>query len=325
MSRLLRKTIRSAAGVVVLLLLVTLLSYSLMYLAPGDPAETILMAGGAMPSPEDIAAKRHELGLDQPFYIQYGRWLGNFLHGNMGVSMVDGTNVSTELLRGLKSSAHLAVLSLIVGVVVAIPVGIYTAVKRNGLFDRVTNFIIFLRLSMPVFLVGIGFLYVFAYRLRLVSIVSNGSGFKGVILPVATLATGICCRMIRQIRTAVSGELGAPYVDGLRSRGVKETDILFKHVLKNTMLPIVTLIALSFGSLLGGTAVTEIIFSYPGIGSMAVDAISKRDYTVIQGYVVMVALIFCFIYYLTELSYGLFDPRMRNREGGILRWKKAKG
>lgn len=315
MRRRLLKFLRGALGVAIILLCVTLLSYSLMYLSPGDPAETILRAGGSMPSEEDIIAKRHEMGLDQPFFVQYGRWLGNFLRGDLGVSMVDGTNVTKELLRGLKASAWLALLSLLAGVIVAIPVGIYAAVKRDGLFDRITNILIFLRLSMPIFLVGIGFLYVFAYKLRLVSIVSSGAGWKGLLLPVATLATGICCRMIRQIRTAVSDELKAPYVDGLRSRGVSERDILFKHVLKNTMLPIITLIALSFGSLLGGTAVTEIIFSYPGVGSMAITAIGARDYTKIQGYVVMIAVIFCLIYYLTELSYGLFDPRLRKKDG----------
>ena len=257
MTKLARKTISSILGVALILLLVTLLSYSLMYLSPGDPAETILRAGGSMPSEADIIAKRHEMGLDRPFHEQYLRWLGNFLKGDMGVSMVDGTNVSKELFKGLKASAILAVLSLGVGVIVAIPAGIYSAVKRNGIFDRITNFIVFLRLSMPAFLVGIGFLYLFAYKLRLFSVVSSGAGMKGVVLPVATLSTGICCRMIRQIRTAVSDELKAPYVDGLRSRGITDTKILFRHVLKNTMLPIVTLIALSFGSLLGGTAVTR--------------------------------------------------------------------
>ena len=324
MKRKLVKFLRGVLGVAIVLLCVTLLSYSLMYLAPGDPAETILRAGGAMPSEEDIIAKRHEMGLDLPFYKQYARWLGNFLRGDLGVSMVDGTNVSQDLLRGMKASAWLAFLSLGVGVIVAVPAGIFSAVRRNGIFDRVINFIVFLRLSMPAFLVGIGFLYVFAYKLRMFSIVSSGAGWKGVVLPVATLSTGICCRMIRQIRTAVSDELKAPYVDGLRSRGVKDTDILFRHVLKNTMLPVITLIALSFGALLGGTAVTEIIFSYPGVGSMAVTAISSRDYTKIQGYVVMVALIFCITYYLTELSYSLFDPRLRKNDGRrLLRWKKT--
>ena len=167
------KILRGALGIVIVLLCVTLLSYSLMYLSPGDPAETILRAGGSMPSEADIIAKRHEMGLDQPFIVQYGNWLLNFLKGDLGVSMVDGTNVTTELLKGLSASAWLSFVSLIVGVVVAIPVGIFSAIKRDGLFDKIANFIVFLRLSMPIFLVGIGFLYIFAYRMKLMSIVSD--------------------------------------------------------------------------------------------------------------------------------------------------------
>ncbi len=309
--------VSAAVGIAVLLLFVTFISYSLMYVSPGDPAETILRSGGSMPTEQDIIDKRHEMGLDRPFIVQYLSWLDRFLHGDLGVSMIDGTNVTAKLMGGLKYSIILAFFSLLAGVLVAIPAGIYSAVKRNGIFDRITNFIVFIRLSCPAFLVGIALLYVFAYKMRLVSIVSNGIGLKGIVLPTATLATGICCRMTRQIRTAVGDELKAPYVDGIRSRGVKDTKILFAHVLKNTMLPIITLIALSFGALLGGTAVTETIFSYPGIGSMAVTAINSRDYTQVQGFVVMIAVIFCFIYYLTELSYGLFDPRLR-RKGGRL-------
>ena len=138
MIRMVRKTISSLLGVALILLMVTLLSYSLMYLSPGDPAETILRAGGAMPSEADIIAKRHEMGLDRPFHEQYARWLGNFLRGDLGDSMVDGTNVSKELFKGLKASALLAVLSLGVGVVIAIPAGIFSAVRRNGLFDRIS-------------------------------------------------------------------------------------------------------------------------------------------------------------------------------------------
>lgn len=314
MKQVIRRCLSQLCGVLIVVLSVTFLSYGLMYIAPGDPAETILRAGGSMPTQEAIAEKQHEMGLDRPFVVQYFSWLNGLIRGDLGRSMVDGSNVTKELVRGLKSSLWLSILSLGLAVTVAIPVGINAAVKRNGWFDRITNFIIFLRLSMPAFLVGLAFLYVFAYKLRWLSIVSNGVGFAGVILPVATLSTGICCRLIRQIRTAVMDELNAPYVDGIRSRGVRDTQILFRHVLKNTMLPIITLIALSFGTLLGGTAVTEIIFSYPGIGNMVITAIGARDYTVIQGYVVIISLIFCLVYYLTELSYGIFDPRMRKRE-----------
>ena len=168
---------------------------------------------------------------------------------------------------------------------------------------------------MPAFLVGIGFLYLFAYRLKLISISGSG-GVSALILPTATLATGICARMIRQIRTLIYEEMKHPYVDGLRSRGIRETQILFVHILRNAMLPIITMIALSFGELLGGTAITEIIFSWPGIGRLVMTAIGEHDYTIIQGFVVVIALIFFVIYGLTELSYSLFDPRVKKQKEG---------
>ena len=166
---------------------------------------------------------------------------------------------------------------------------------------------------MPAFLVGIGFLYLFAYRLKLISISGSG-GASALILPAATLATGICARMIRQIRILIYEEMKHPYVDGLRSRGIRETQILFVHILRNAMLPIITMIALSFGELLGGTAITEIIFSWPGIGRLVMTAIGEHDYTIIQGFVVVIALIFFVIYGLTELSYSLFDPRVKKQK-----------
>lgn len=311
------RCLSAVLGIMVLLLGVTLLSFSLLFLTPGDPAETVLRAGGSLPTEADILAKRHEMGLDRPFLVQYGSWLSGFLRGDLGKSMIDGRDVTTLVATGLRASALLALLSLFFGVLAALPVGVFTAVRREGFLDRVTSFLIFLRLSMPAFLVGLALLYAFAYRQKLFSVTSASAGWKGLVLPVATLATGVCARMTRQIRAAVTAELRAPYVDGLRSRGVGQVPILFRHVLKNTLLPIVTLIALSFGELLGGTAVTEIIFSYPGVGSLVMSAIGDRDYTIIQGFVVLISLIFCLIYGLTELSYSLIDPRLRKNRGEV--------
>lgn len=311
----LRDAASRIAGILVLIVGVTFLSFSLMYLAPGDPAEAVLRAGGSMPTQEDIENKREEMGLNRPFLIQYGSWLWDCAHGDLGKSMINGKDVTKEILISLKSSMALSVLSLISGAMVAIPLGVYAAVKKHSMFDKITCFIVFLRLSMPAFMVGLGFLYVFAYRMKLVPITSSTAGAAGIILPVATLGTGIFAKMLRQIRSIVSDELKAPYVDGIRSRGVKETRILFRHVLKNTMMPIITLIALLFGELLGGTAITETIFSFPGIGRLVIEAINLRDYTIVQGFVVVIALIFCVIYGFTELSYGLFDPRVRQTGG----------
>ena len=203
--------------------------------------------------------------------------------------------------------------SLAAGVAAALPLGVMSAARKEKMFDRITGFFVFIRLCMPSFLVGIGFLYLFAYRLKLISISGSG-GASALILPAATLATGICARMIRQIRTLIYEEMKHPYVDGLRSRGIRETQILFVHILRNAMLPIITLIALSFGELLGGTAITEIIFSWPGIGRLVMTAIEEHDYTIIQGFVVVIALIFFVIYGLTELSYSLFDPRVKKQK-----------
>ena len=315
MKRKMQKLVAQLAGILIVLLGVTLLSFSLMYIAPGDPARTILQAGGTMPSEEAVQEKRKEMGLDRPFLEQYGSWLWSFVHGDLGVSMIDGRNVSDEVTKALGKSAVLAVTSLAAGVAAALPLGVMSAARKEKMFDRITCFFVFIRLCMPSFLVGIGFLYLFAYRLKLISISGSG-GVSALILPAATLATGICARMIRQIRTLIYEEMKHPYVDGLRSRGIRETQILFVHILRNAMLPIITMIALSFGELLGGTAITEIIFSWPGIGRLVMTAIGEHDYTIIQGFVVMIALIFFVIYGLTELSYSLFDPRVKKQKEG---------
>ncbi len=313
MKRKMQKLVAQLAGILIVLLGVTLLSFSLMYIAPGDPARTILQAGGTMPSEEAVQEKRKEMGLDRPFLEQYRSWLWDFAQGDLGVSMIDGRNVSDEVTKALGKSAVLAVTSLAAGVAAALPLGVMSAARKEKMFDRITCFFVFIRLCMPSFLVGIGFLYLFAYRLKLISISGSG-GVSALILPAATLATGICARMIRQIRTLIYEEMKHPYVDGLRSRGIRETQILFVHILRNAMLPIITLIALSFGELLGGTAITEIIFSWPGIGRLVMTAIGEHDYTIIQGFVVMIALLFFVIYGLTELSYSLFDPRVKKQK-----------
>ncbi|MGI6006949.1 MAG: ABC transporter permease [Ruminococcus sp.] len=314
MIRSIKKAAARILGIIVLLFGVTFLSFSLMYLAPGDPAESILRAGGSMPSQEDIIEKRIEMGLDRPFLEQYGSWLNQFMHGDLGVSMIDGTDVTSQLLEGLSNSMLLAVFCLFLGILTAFPIGVYSAVKKDRIFDKITSIIVFIRLSTPSFLLGLVLLYVFAYKLKMVSVAAGSSGLAGIVLPVLTLGSGISVRMIRQIRSAVLQELRQLYVDGARSRGISEQRILFFHVLKNIMLPIITLLALSFGELLGGTAVTETIFSWPGIGRLVLEAIDERDYTIVQGFVVMIALIFCVVYGLTELSYGIFDPRVRSAQ-----------
>ena len=310
MKRKIKKWVAELTGLFIVLLGVTLLSFSLMYIAPGDSARTILQSGGTMPSEEAIQEKREEMGLDRPFLEQYGSWLWNFVHGDLGVSMIDGRNVSDEVTKALGKSAVLAVTSLAAGVAAALPLGVMSAARKEKMFDWITGFFVFIRLCMPAFLVGIGFLYLFAYRLKLISISGSG-GASALILPVATLATGICARMIRQIRTLIYEEMKHTYVDGLRSRGIRETQILFVHILRNAMLPIITMIALSFGELLGGTAITEIIFSWPGIGLIIYQSIFTSDFPVTQAAILIVAAIFVSINLLIDLLRIVADPRLR--------------
>ena len=283
-----------------------------------EVAQTARTIARALRLNEDLTeaiALGHDLG-HTPFGHAGERALNEVfseVHGDLGVSMIDGRNVSDEVTKALGKSAVLAVTSLAAGVAAALPLGVMSAARKEKMFDRITGFFVFIRLCMPSFLVGIGFLYLFAYCLKLISISGSG-GVSALILPAATLATGICARMIRQIRTLIYEEMKHPYVDGLRSRGIRETQILFVHILRNAMLPIITMIALSFGELLGGTAITEIIFSWPGIGRLVMTAIGEHYYTIIQGFVVMIALLFFVIYGLTELSYSLFDPRVKKQK-----------
>lgn len=308
-----KKGVKSLFGVVVVVLGVTFLSYILMHMTPSDPAEIVLKSEGFMPTAESIEQKRTEMGLDRPVIVQYFDWLRGFMRGDLGVSLNSGKDVTKEVLYYMKPTLMLSVLSFVSAVIVAFPVGVISAAKKERAFDRATQFLVFIRVSTPSFLVGLLLMYFFAFKIKLFPIVSSSGQGLAVVLPMLTLSTGVCARLIRQTRAVVAEELKKQYVAGARARGVPESRILFSHVLKNVMLPLITASAMAFGGLVGGAAVTEILFSWPGLGQLVLQAINQRDYTMVQGYVVYVSLIFCLIYGLCELSYSLFDPRVRQR------------
>ena len=195
--------------------------------------------------------------------------------------------------------------------VVAVPLGILSAVSKGGVLDYLIRGITFLGVSLPNFWVGLMLLYFFGVQLGVLPVVSSGQGFDRLILPAVTLAFAMTGKYTRQVRTAFLEELNQDYVTGARCRGIKESVILWRHVLPNSLLPLLTMLGLSLGSLLGGTAVVEVIFSYPGLGSLAVDAITSMDYSLIQGYVLWIALIYMVLNLLVDLSYGLLDPRIK--------------
>lgn len=306
--------LRRLLALIPVLLGVTFITYGLMYLSPQDPVEMMLQAGGTAPSPEVVEAMRHQLGLDRPFLIQYFSWLGNFLRGDMGVSYIDGADVGEMVLKALPNTLKLTFGSVLVTVLFSVPLGIFTAVNQGKFSDILIRFLSFIGNSLPNFVVSLLLLYVFALKLDLFPIISNGSVLS-YVLPTLALAIPMTGKYIRQVRAAVLEQLGKPYVDGSISRGLKTRVILFHDVMRNAMITIVTLMGMSIGSLLGGTAAIEMIFVMPGLGYMVTSAITARDYPVIQGFVVWMSVIYIVINLLTDISYYYMDPRVNSGLG----------
>ncbi len=289
---------------------VTFISFALIYLAPGDPIRTMYLASGNMPNEEIIEQTREAMGFNKPFYEQYANWLFNIFRGNFGDSISLNRPVADVVFTRLTNSLQLAISSLLLMIVVSVPLGILAAIKENKFVDYIIRLFTFFGISMPGFLVGTILLYVVALRLKLIPVIAVGGGIEMLILPSATLAFSMSAKYIRQIRAIVIEELKSGYVVGARARGISFFQIIIRDVMPNALPPLVTLLALSFGSLLSGVAVIEVIFSYPGIGSLAVDAISSYDYPLIQAYVLLISLVYMVVNLIVDISYQFLDPRI---------------
>ena len=263
--------------ILIVLFGISFLTFGLTYLSPGDPAEIMLTECGNLPTPELLEQTRHELGLDQPFLVQYGTWLKGVLTGDMGQSYSFKMPVVQKLVSCFWPTLKMSLIGV----------------------------------SVPSFWLGLILLSIFGVQLRWVNVAGGSTDFKAMVLPALTLALAMSAKYTRQVRSAVLEELHQDYVTGARMRGIKERVILWRHVLPNVMLPLVTLLGLSLGSLLGGTAVVEIIYNWPGMGNMAVKAISCRDYPLVQGYVLWIAILYMCINLLVDLSYTYLDPRLK--------------
>ena len=288
-----------------------------MYLSPGDPAQKKLTAQGVAVNAQVLEKTREEMGLNRPFLAQYGSWLAGVLRGDLGTSFKDGLSVAAKLRKGVKNTAVLALGSLLLSLAVSLPLGVCTAVRQNGLGDRLIRLCSFAGGAMPNFLISVLLMYFFCIRVKAFPVIAKGT-LQGLFLPSAALAIPLMSRFTRQIRAQVLEELGKPYVAGARARGVKERYILFGSVLHNALIPIVTLVGLSAGTLLGGSVVVETIFRWPGVGKLAMDAITARDYPVIQGFVILMAVVYVLINLLTDLAYRRLDPRL-GRDGEAAR------
>lgn len=306
-----RKISYRLAHIFLVLLGVSFLSFLLMYVSPGDPVRAMYAVSGSIPSEEVLEQTREELGLNDPFFIQYGNWISNCLRGDFGTSYSKGEAVATLLMERVMPTIQLALLSLVIMVLVAVPIGVYSALRQNSILDYLLRGTTFISISMPNFWVGLLLLYVVAMKLGWLPVVSNQMNFQRLILPAVTLAIAMAGKYARQVRAAILEELRQDYVAGARARGLSERCVLWCHVLPNAVLPLITMLGLSLGSLLGGTAVVEVIFSYPALGSLAISAITSRDYPLIQGYVLWIALIYMAVNLVVDLSYNRLDPRLR--------------
>ena len=292
------------------LLGITFLSFAMMRLAGSDAVIELYGDKGAV-SQEIIAAKQAELGLDKPFLTQYVTWLGGLLRGDMGVSYVSGKNVFDTFVSKLPATLLLTVLSVLATVLISIPLGILAAVRQGKFTDGLLRFCSFLGNSLPNFFVALLLMQIFSIKWKLLPVISDGLSLQSAILPTLTLAIAMSAKYLRQVRAAVLEELSKDYVLGAQARGVPGQVTLWKSVLKSAMLTILTLLALSIGSLLGGTAIVESIFMWDGVGKLAVDAITMRDYPMIQAYVVWMAIIYVMVNLITDLLYHALDPRIR--------------
>ena len=298
---------------VIVLIGISFLTFLLTYLSPGDPARNIFTHAGVMPSSEMIEEMRKTLGLDKPFFTQYKDWLFNCLQGNFGDSFMLQKPVKDLLLERLWPTLKLTLASTVLMLLFSVPLGVISAVNHNKPIDYFVRMITFFGVSIPNFWLGLMLILIFCVKLGLLPVVSSAGDFKSLILPAVTLAVAMTAKYTRQVRTAVLEELHSDYVIGARARGVSESKILWGNVLPNSLLPLITMLGLSVGSLLGGTSVVEIIFSYPGLGNLAVSAIMSADYFLLQGYVLWVSVIYMMINLLVDISYNYVDPRMRLR------------
>ena len=292
---------------------ISFLTFMLTDLAPGDPVTTMYAAAGMMPSEEIIQETREAMGLNRPMLVQYFDWLKNCLKGDFGTSYAYHKPVAALLLDRLWPTLKLSISSMFLMLLVAVPIGMVQATHKNSIVDYALRGITFFGVSMPNFWVGLLLMLIFCVRLQLLPVVSSGGDVKSLILPSVTLAFAMSAKYTRQVRTAILEELNQDYVIGARARGVKEWQILWQNVFPNSLLPLITMLGLSLGSLLGGTAVVEVIFSYPGMGSLAVAGITAYDYPLIQGYVLWISLIYMLVNLAVDISYNYVDPRMRGR------------
>ena len=287
--------------------LVLTLVFLLIHIVPGDPVEQMLGEGANL---SQIAELRHALGLDQPLLTQYGHYLGQMVRGDLGHSFKFQAPVRQVIFERYPATLELAFLALLVCAALAIPAGVWAAYRRGSNADRAVGVFSLLGLAVPNFALGPLLIVLFSIQLGWLPVSGRG-GVLNYILPAATLGAALAAILTRMVRGAMLEELSSDYVRTARAKGLPTSVVLVRHALRNALIPIITILGLQFGTLLAGTIVTETIFSWPGIGRLTVQAISSRDYPLLQGCILVIALSYVLVNLLTDVLYALIDPRVR--------------
>jgi ABC-type dipeptide/oligopeptide/nickel transport system permease component len=287
-----------------------------MKLAPGDPVLTILNAEEMVVTEDDQAKLRKELGFDQPIYVQYGKWMFNLVQLDLGKSYMTGKPVWDELMERLPITLELTLFAILIMGCITVPLGVFAARNVNRWPDQLSRFFALIGASIPSFWLGLILIYVFAFKLHVLP--SSGIGsYSHIILPAFTLGFTFAVVYARLLRAGLLQSMNEDYILAGRARGVKEWRLIWLHAFRAAVLPVVTVFGLSIGSFLGGAVVIEILFSWPGLGSLAVDAIFSRDYPVIQGYVLLTGVFVVIVNLFVDLSYFVIDPRIKRNEGTL--------
>ncbi|MEC0308839.1 ABC transporter permease [Paenibacillus lautus] len=313
---MLRILTRKFAEVLFFLLFITFISFLFIRLAPGDPVLTILNVDELSVSQEQVEALREEMGFNEPLLVQYGLWLVKFVQLDFGSSYITGQPVMDVILTGLPATLELAVGALIVMLVVSIPLGSLSALYRNSWIDQLSRILSILGAAVPSFWLGLIFIDLFGVRLNWLPIMGR-DGWITLVLPSLTLGLAISSLYVRLLRSSLLDSLSQEFIRAARARGLSERKIFFVHAFRHSLPPVITFFGVSLGSLIGGVLVIEVLFAYPGVGKLVVDAIRQRDYPLIQGYILMMAIIVFMVNTGVDLSYRYLNPEMKLKERGI--------
>ncbi|WP_373285685.1 nickel ABC transporter permease [Pullulanibacillus camelliae] len=305
--------IKRLIQLIFLLIGITFIVFMAMHIAPGDPASII---GGPTATQSDILAIHHRLGLDKPIIIQYLDYLNGILHGDLGFSFQTNRSVAQEIWTRLPNTIDLAIASMIVAIIIGVPAGIISALKQNSWLDFSSTTLSLAGISIPNFWLGALLILVFAVNLQWLPVGGLDTpfwtfkGFKEILLPAITLGTGSAAMIARMSRSSMLEIIRADFVRTARAKGVKEHMVIWVHCLRNALIPVVTVIGLNFGGLLGGTIITEQVFAINGVGRLMVESIASRDFPMVQGGVLLIAFIFVIVNLVVDIVYALIDPRI---------------